>query len=693
MAITTLPDNPNFVYDDSLGIVVPATMLGQGRYIPHPYDNTSRERNIRGKGVVYHKEGVGTILQHDSATGIAFWPAYASGLDDMLMRALVRGYMANSGQTPVQNTLLSTIVTKVQSMVGTWITNVRGRTSPVKKTLDLMARAQDSQFGSAKFVRLFMGALLTDNRGAIGAQVPIESILFDDWDKYGMTAVPIPGQKKKVPELYTLEMTEENFRENQGLWMLDGLGCYPTGNSEYPYWITKHSQELKRDVWVLIHRDYGFQLLQEAAGVINEYPGFGQSGVWRFSPYAVKHMAIDLQDWEHLIHQPMRGVVWVSGLDTPTQFRDQLERYQKDREEEEMYFYPGVFFGGSRGENSKITMSPWSEPPAGYTADGWRNEWVDALAAAFHLNVTHLVIRLGEGAMTQTDVAASLEAETAVAAYKQQIEQIWNYMAPPRTLVTVIWQTDRLKRYQTDTFKELSLGISRVQETVEGELPTFERGEIRALTEEFAGIEIPEMSEEDRIESDKRTGEDIDDVEERYILAHGGRSLPELTEIFDDVYDLGHMVGTKDLSITGEIVDLAGNASSWIWIRTNDGYEMLVDSYRLCLLWTREARQRTRGNYLPNPEIRIGARATTLSGTPCTVREVLEDTAYVNFDWDAPHVSPRAISVHELVYLGFEPEGEPLEPVDEVVIDRDEAQRSAEETWDQIAPEDLKDLI
>lgn len=694
MAVRVVEDQPGWVYDDR-GLYIPSKIYDLGKYLPHAFDDPNRQ-NVQGygSGIVQYKPGLGTRLKHDTATGVAFWPAYASGLDDMLMRSLVRGYMSNSGQTPVIISLLSTIVTKIQSMCSTWVSTVSGKQSPVSKTLDLMSRAQDSQFGSAEFVKLYMGALMVENRGAIGAQVPIETIEIDKWDEYGMELEPVQGQKSGKEQMFILRMSTEAFRENRGLWMIDGLSCYPTGNSEYPYWIAKWSEQRKKSVFVLIHRDFGFQVRNEAGGKINEYPGFGQSPTWRFSPYCVKFMAIDRQDWEHLINQPARGVIWVSGLDYATQFQDAVEAYQESRDEQKMYFYPGVLFGGSRGENSKIAFMPWSEPPAGFTAEGWRTEWVDALAAAFHLNVTHLEVRMGEGAMTQTDVASSLEAETAVAAMKQQIEMIWNYMAPPRVMVNVVWQTDRLKRYQTETFRELSLGISRVQvnqpvtqpasdgeddengdngsASVEVVEQTFTRSEIRGLFEAYIGIEIP--NEDDIIESEKKTPEDVDEL---FVPAFNGESLASLAQRFraEDIYKPGNIVAFANAQKTAIILSWAGN-NDWVWVRTKDGYDMLVDGSRLCLLFG------------------IGRRAKLQDGTPVNILYLDNQLAYVRYDWQGASAAPSPVAVSELRIAEFVPEGEPLEPVTEVVLNPNEAEDDARDTWDEtVQDEDKKDLI
>lgn len=612
MALAVLPGTGQFVTDDR-GLVIPARMRRAGSGLApflgaHPFDDPNAGNVFADQRLLTHVEGRGMLLAHNPNTGVAFWPAYASGMDDMLMRALVAGYMANAGQTPVLITLLSTIVTKIQGMVGTWINTLSGRTSPVKRALDIMARANDSQFGPAEFVREYMGALSVDNRGAIGAQVPIGTIEVDRWPDYGMNIEVIPGQDARDPDLYVLRMEQESFRENQGIWMLDGLHCLPTGVAEWPYWIKKHSRQRERDIWVLVHRDFGFQILQHAGPKNTPYAGFGQSGTWRFSPYALKSFAIDRQDWEHLISQPMRGIVWVSGLDTPTQFREQLQNYQEERQEGNMFFYPGVFFGGSRGENSKISMLPWSEPPAGYTPAEWRDEVVSKLAASFHMNETHLQLKLGEGAMTQSGVAESLEAETAVAWMRHMLEMVWNHVTPPRVLVQVIWQSDRQRRFQVETWREMSLAISRINKfnpSAPDEEAVLSREEIRGLITQYIGIEIPEVEEGGQITTDRHTGNEIDEVSQLFgptAIPLSRLDLPEAIK-----YMTGNRVRYLGDGMRATITAWSGQGH-WLWVRNRAGHEMLVPAERLALLEPhklimalRELRQQISGDPLPFP--------------------------------------------------------------------------------------------
>jgi hypothetical protein len=727
MPLKVVKENPQFVEDTDIGIILPARMR-QSQWVPHAYDNLNK---MRGGGMSYgvkHVEGVGTVLEHDNETGIAFWPAYASGLDDFLMRSLVQGYMANSGATPVVDTLLATIVAKIQGMVGTWVNSVRGRKTPVKKTLDLMSRANNSQFGAAEFVRDFMGALCVDNRGAIGAQVPIEHIDVDKWAEYGMELEEIAGQRPPgasnvKPDLFVLRMTTEAFRENQGVYMIDGLTCFPTGDTEYPYWIRKLSRERKRDIWVLIHRDFGFQILQQSGPRNKIYKGYGQSGAWRFSPYEIKHMAIERQDWEHLINQPMRGIVWVSGLDTPDQFRNQLTKYREDLDAAEMKFYPGVFFGGSKGENSKINMLPWSEPPSGYTPKEWDDTKVSKLAASFHLNETHLQLKLGEGAMTQSGVADSLEAETAVAWMRHTLEMCWNYIAPPRVTVTVIWQSDRQRRIQIESARELSLALSRllkVDNKVDWDNNVFTKEEVRALFTNFIGIEIPKTEEGVIGSTDKHGPEDVEDVEESMAFT----PATDWIDLLDYPRIAVFAVGNKVRLISGQegyIARWSGN-NDWVWIRTGPGVEMLVAADRFDVIeftklanslvdtreWTKEgiAEMEARGRIMtfdvppvdpliPAFDYAAGQRVYVgENDTPATIVKANDDIAFVAFDWAPDPLHPHAYPLEDVRPMGWQPEeGEPLDFPTSVETDQDEATDDAQDLWDDISPEGKEDLI
>jgi hypothetical protein len=572
--------SPHFVQDKTTGIFVPLPEKS-GTYVQHPFNSPNTENPIR-RGVVAHGED-GTRLRFDDDTGIAFWPPYASGIDDLLMRAITRGHMANGGMTPVLLPMLSTIVAKRQAMVGTWTTTVTGKRSPVKATLDLMALADGSSMGPIDFVQNIIGALDVDNRGAMIAQVPFHLIGWDDWDKYGMVAEPMKetgsrGRPRNSEKLFTLRMDQEDFREVRGVWTVDGLHCYPTGNPEYPFWIRKWRDGKQGDAWVLIHKDYGFQILQRSGPRSSHYAGFGQSGTWRFSPYAVKHMAISRMDWEMLIAQPPRGIVWASGLDTATQLRDQLTRYRDELTQEEILLYPSVFFGGTTGENSKIALIPWTEPPHGYTPPEWMDEVISNLASSFHMNETHLRLKLGEGAMTQSGVAEAIEAETSISWMRQQIENVWNHIAPPRITVTVVWQSDRTIRYQIESFREYSLAVSRLQKQSPGaefqQEQVFTRDEIRAMLTQTIGLEIPDIEADEGTATARDDGKDISNGLRFSADGSRGGHLARLSSLPSGDWIPGRVVWRTERLEPAVITGYSGRGE-WLWIM-QDGREILT---------------------------------------------------------------------------------------------------------------------
>lgn len=491
-----IKDTGKFVQDSKTGLFVPRPASNRMQHPLQPGDSL-----IRPKGVVGMDSG-GVTLEHDSDTGIAFWPTYASGFDDILLRAMVGGYMSNATRTPVAVPMLSTIVAKRQAMVGTWQIIATGRDYPTRKALEVISMANDGQ-GASSFSRDFIGALDVDNRGAFFAYAPFPKFKLDQWHEYGMDFVRIGKEEDRMGYL---SMSDRDFRVNRSLWAVDGMLCYPTGVPEWPYWIyveydkNGRSERKSSGEWVLINRRYGGHRRQHA-GPKNTYTaGFGQSGAWRFSPFIVKTMAIDRLDWEQMIASPPRGIAHASGLDTPDQFADQIAQYARDKKQEDVLLYPGVIFLGTVSDVSKVSMIPWSEPPHGYNPVEWANEIVSNLAACFHMNETHLRLRLGEGALTQSGVAEAMEAETVMAWMRNEIAGVYNDSTPRSVLITANWLSDRQRRFQVETFASFATAVRDVQREVAE--PILSVLEIRAMMEGTFGLEIPEVDEGDEVRHD-----------------------------------------------------------------------------------------------------------------------------------------------------------------------------------------------
>ena len=92
-------------------------------------------------------------------------------------------------------------------------------------------------------------------------------------------------------------------------------------------------------------------------------------------------------------------------------------------------------------------------------------------------------------------------------------------------------------------------------------------------------------------------------------------------------------------------------------------------------------------------EFEPGDRAKTEFGTPVTVVGVIDDIVDYKYDWDAPNIEHRSAHITELTPMGFEPEGEPLDEVDEVDLDPETALQDARDLWGDIAPDELEDLL
>lgn len=500
MTIRSLPDNPRFVEDRETGLLIPSrftptaspeTIIG--------IDNGSTSITNAVSATRTGKQTVrGLVVDRDEDTGIIMWPAYGTWWADYLMGSIVTGDVANVGPTPVPDSMLSTIVTKRQAMAGTWDIMLTGRDFPRSRANAILSAANDGQ-GAANFVRDFIGSLDIYNRGSFVSRVPIDTVPIDKWDQYGMNIVPIAGTDSSH-NLYSLEMSTVDFRENAGLWALDSLVCMPTGIPQWPFWITKEAQDGQL-FHILINREFGFQRVQQVAGKrtikTTRHPGFGQSGVWRYSPFVVKGVAVELMDWEALIAQPPRGIIMGSGLDEPTQLKDQLLTYQQEKNEAGVKLYPGVLMVGTISDSADIKLIKWTEPPVGYSPTDWDNARIDNLAACFHMNSTHLRVRLGEGALTQSGVAEALEAETVMAWMRKEIEQVYELVVPRSVTVNVNWQSDRQKKAQAETGVLMARMLGQLNNTMPNGETLLSRQETRQFLQAEIGFEIPKVEEED----------------------------------------------------------------------------------------------------------------------------------------------------------------------------------------------------
>lgn len=463
----------------------------------------------------------GVVFTRDDKTGVWQMPGYGTGLDDFYMRALVRGDARNIGVSPVADPLLSTLVAKMAAMASTWQIMLTGRPTPVNRLATIISMANDSHTGAGDFIADYIGTTLVDNRGAFIAQVPLETVAWEKWGEYGMDAIPLDDRPEGMsgdwePTHYYLDMNARDFRSSRGLWMVDGLHCYPTGNREWPYWIRKERKD-KAPAWVLVHRDFGSQIVMHIGSHDKTWRAIGQSPTWRYMNILAQQILLSEMDLEAMLNQPPGGIVWGTGLDSAGQLNDAILSHRQKMEEGGVAYYPGTLFGGSMAENADIKVVKFTEPPAGYDFAQWRMMREDYLTACFFVNVSQIVSRFGEGAFTQTQVTDEIQAETGIAHLRKNLEVVYSYVGTRNVMVTVNWLSDRQKRYQVETFSKMAEGIKRLQESTEGQ--TFTREEIRAMVEQKAGIDIPNVGpteETDPVDRSRRVvdGDEEDDEDD-----------------------------------------------------------------------------------------------------------------------------------------------------------------------------------
>ena len=495
-------DNKKFIEDTNTGLLVPISMVtsAQGKSrVTHPMDGNNGY--VRASGVAKLNPS-GLHLQQDEATGIPYWPSYASGLDDLIMRGVVGGWMANTGVSTVPVSLLSTIVAKRQAMVSAWNYSVVGKNTPAQKALDVLRLAEDGM-GAGTFSSHYVGGLDVDNAGVFISQIPIH-LGVNYLAQLGFTLVPI-DTGNRLPVLYYLDFTQKTFRANRGLWTVDRMLCYPTGVPQNPYWVNHVHPEDGRAIWVLTHNSYATQRVQHIGGKNNQYPGFGQSGTWRFSPYIIERMLIKRGDMERMIHQPPRGIVMATGLDYSGQLKEQLADFKDEREETDMLIYPGVLFAGYEREVANIKIIPWSEPPNGYSPDVWHDEMVATLAACFFMSEAHLRIRVGGTSLSASAVTSALESDTALANLRQELEWVSNWaFTGSNVSISVHWPSDYQEQKRAERAYAVSramLNFSRMLRDGTPETTIINRAEARVMLRNYLGIPIEDIADDSDLES------------------------------------------------------------------------------------------------------------------------------------------------------------------------------------------------
>jgi hypothetical protein len=304
--------------------------------------------------------------------------------------------------------------------------------------------------------------------GAFIAELPIGNIPFEDWESYGLMPIPIKNEKgEDKANQYYLTISNEAYRENYGLWSLDGMMCSPTGNRQWPFWFTPLDKRTGKPgkVQVLIPGDVGFQVIQRVGGRSWPYEGFGQSGSWRYTAVMVKDCLINESEVESFMDRPPEGFVVFKAVDRPGQGEEAVRKTRDDNEEKGKLYHPGVTFLEFTNDKGDVVIRPWTQTPEHFTAHNWREYREDVLAACFHVSVAFLVTRIGTGAFSQSDVTAEIQAETGLAWIRHVMEQIFTSLGSPRTRVIVSIPSDKQKAQQIKMAKELAEAVELLQKS------------------------------------------------------------------------------------------------------------------------------------------------------------------------------------------------------------------------------------
>lgn len=427
------------------------------------------------------------LEQRDPGTGLIVVPSYMRA--DSFLINLVRGE-GSDGFAPIRDGDLASVISRRQAMAENWEIYVTGRESPVNRFKEIASMANDGQ-GSGAFSSDIVGSLDVVNRGGFMSYMPIDRIELDDFEAFGLRLrefVPEGKSKKRKESLFLLEVDSDRVRDNFGLWALDPEHCYPTGDPRWPFWFEKENK------WILIPDDFGNQVIQRIGPPSKRFPGWGQSGTWRYiSTFVVDQMIREMEQ-ESLLNEPARGIVWLRGADHPGQLEEVLHEHQRAIDEGDSLFYPGRIFGESISPQAELMVHPWTEAPAGYDPKEWRVFREDALAAAFHMSVSFLRTRVGVGSFVQSGVTNEIQAETGIAWMKSILENVYNRIVR-RVTVTVVVPSDRAQKSKYERFNLLADGIQKVQSATDGEALTAE--EVRTMIQEL-GVEITPTSSETR---------------------------------------------------------------------------------------------------------------------------------------------------------------------------------------------------
>jgi len=192
-------------------------------------------------------------------------------------------------------------------------------------------------------------------------------------------------------------------------------------------------------------------------------------------------------------------------MDYAGQLQEQLTDFKDEREEADMLIYPGVLFAGFEREAATIKVIPWSEPPANYSPDVWHDEMVATLAACFFMNEAHLRIRVGGTSLSASAVSSALEADSALANLRQELEWVANWAFRGNNVsISVHWPSDYQETKRAErayTVSRAMMNFSRMLRDGTPETTIMSRAEARDLIRNYIGLPLQDILEGQDVES------------------------------------------------------------------------------------------------------------------------------------------------------------------------------------------------
>ena len=423
----------------------------------------------------------GVRLNRDGETLIVCWPGKGSGWDDLAMAAIVDGNVANAGIAPVVSSLISSAVQKQIAQAANAEITLTGRNYPVGNARDGIARFNDSPLGATHALERISYQLLTFNRGAPIATVPI-IYQPDKWQEYGMTIVPMPeaGQKEESATHYWLEVDWEKMGTPTP-YMPDPLRLEHTGNQEWPYWYRVSIDQKER--WVLLHSS---QIIELIPGY-STAPGVGTSAAWLCTEQLAVYILYSDAFAERLINAPTDGFLGISGVQQDAkQIKDKIESERAISRAKGRTLDKGFTVLTSQ---NPIDFKSFSFRDTGNYTEEEKQRIEDRVAANFRMSLGELGIsRAGVGHAAQAQTTRDMAADSGVGYLLSLISNALGAIYK-RVQVSVNRPNDYARVRQLEDLNTFANAV--------GSLPdgTLDRAEIRSLMETLLGVKIPRVDD------------------------------------------------------------------------------------------------------------------------------------------------------------------------------------------------------